>query len=175
MTVVWEDREVTAFKTEWAERDVTVNTYQSVPREVVQKHQCTVMVAEWTPQTRTVTYSTYKPRQVTGTVYRCVSVPVTCCDPCTGCTYCCYQSQTVAEPVTYTVYDCVPATKDITVQVCTYKPVVKEWETRYTVCDVKTVPKTFKERYCVTVPYKTTVKVPVCVPCVMSCAPPCCP
>jgi len=173
--IVWEDREVTAYKAEWHERDVTINVCRSVPHDVVQKHQCTVMVPEWTPQKRTITYTTYKPREVVRDVYRCVAVPVCCVDPCTGCTTCCYQTQTVVDKVTCTVYDCVPAQRDITVQVCSYKPMVKEWETHHTVCEVVTEPKVVKERYCVTVPYKTIVKVPVCVPCVAACAPPCCP
>jgi hypothetical protein len=182
-TVVWQDREVTVNEIQWQEREVTVNVCRLVPREVVEKHTCTIMVPEYTPQKRTITVMTQQARPSVREVCRCVSVPVCVVDPCTGCTRTVCQRQTVREQVPCTVWECVPQQREVTVQVCSYKPVVKNWETKCIVCDRVVTPEKRREKYCVTVPVKKMVKVAVCVPApcvapvpcvtVTTCAAPC--
>jgi hypothetical protein len=174
MTVVWEEREVTAWKPEWKERDVTVNVCRMTTREVTDKHEATIMVPEYKDVKKTVTVMVPKPVEVVRDVCRCVVVPVCCVDPCTGCTYTVCHRQMVVEKVRYTVMQCVPEPREVTVRECSYKPEVKKWETKHLVCEWVTTPEKRKEKYCEMVSYKTKVKVAVCVPAPV-CAPACDP
>jgi len=171
--VVWEDREVTVNEVQWKEREVTVDVCRFVPREVVEKHSCTIMVPEFTPQKRMITVVTREPRESVREVRRCVSVPVCVVDPCTGCTRTCCQKQTIVEQVPCTVWVCIPKQREVTVQVCSYRPEVKNYETRRIVCDKVVTPEKRKEKYCVVVPVKKKVKVAVCVPAPVVAAAPC--
>jgi hypothetical protein len=96
--------------------------------------------------------------------------------------------------VQYTVYECVPVQKQVTVKVCNYRAEEREYTTRHIVCDTFAEKKditvkvcnyraeereyttkhiqydrvaetqTVKQRYCVMVPVQVKVSVPVCGP-----------
>ena len=172
-TTVWVEKTVTAYKTEWHERDVKVVVHKPIFTEVETPHSCTVLVPEWKPVTKTITVLTPVPKVVERDVVCCRMVPVTLCDPCTGCPYTVCKPETYVQKVKYTVTECVPTPKEVTYNVCTYKEEVRKWTTKHVVCTWKEDTEMRKERYCVSVPYPTTVKVPVCVP--VCPPPPVCP
>ncbi len=176
MCVTYVDKVVTCYKPEWRTQDVACVVNQMVPREVITKHTCTVMVPVMTVQKRVCTVNTLVPRVVEREVTCCrmVAVPVT--DPCTGCVTMCCKPQTFVQKVSCTVHDCVPVQKEYTVNVCSYTPQVREYERRCVVYDCKPTTVVQKRSYCVMVPYQTVVKVAVCVPAPAPapCAPVCC-
>jgi len=109
-----------------------VTTYQQVTKQV--PFEYTVQVPEWKPVVQKVTTYTCVPETITTAVQCCRQVPVCSVDPCTGClrTIC----TTVCEmvPRTCTVYKNVPVTRDVTVNVCTYRTEVRKGAR--TVCEV---------------------------------------
>ncbi len=178
--IVYQDKEITVNEVQWKQREVTVDVCRFVPREIVEQHTCTIQVPEYTPMKKMITVMTREARPSVREVCRTVCVPVCVTDPCTGCTRTCYHRERVVEQVPCTVYVCVPHQQEVTVQVCSYKPVVKNYETRRIVCDKVVTPEKRMEKYCVLVPVKRTVKVAVCVPCAapapcetVTCAAPC--
>ncbi len=197
------EKVVTCYRPEWREKEVTCTVNRVVPRQVVEQHQCTVMVPVWKEEVRTVTSYTSVPRQVEREVTVCHKVPVApacgecggcataCCDSgcghhrhrlfgrhhrgggdcggCGGCAAPCYQTVTEVRKVVCTVMECVPVQKQVKVRVCSYRPEVKTYTTTRTVCECRPETVVRKVRYCVSVPYQTTVKVPVCQTCCASC------
>lgn len=161
MAVTWVDKVVTAYKPVWHERDVPVVYRKPNYKDVVKDHKAMVMVPYWEDEKRTLTWYEHQPRQVEREVTRCHMVPVTCVDPCTGCTYTVCRPSYSTHKVKVIVYDCVKKEKDVMVKVCKYKQEEKTWKTTHTVCEWETVKTTRKERYCTMEPYQTTVKVPV--------------
>jgi hypothetical protein len=168
--VTYVDKVVTCCKPEWKERDVTCTINRIVPKVVVTPVKQTICVPVWSEQKKMVTCYNQVPRQVEKEICCCRSVPVCCTDPCTGCKRTCCKTETYTQKVTCTVYDCVPVQKEVTCKVCSYKTEERTVECRRVVCEC--VPETVnrKERYCVMVPYQTTIKVPVCTP-APACAP----
>jgi len=164
MTVAWVDKEVTCYKTEWKERDVTCTVMRAHYKDVVETHKCNVCVPVWTDKKEKVWVCNMVAKEVVRDVTRCKMERTCCTDPCTGCTH------TVCKPVTYveqvkcTVWENHPLEKEVTVKVCSYKTEEKTYQSTHRVCEYKPEQVTYKERYCVSVPYKTTVKVAVCVP-----------
>lgn len=183
--VTYEERKVTCYKTVTKEKEVEVTVCKPEYRDEVRKKTYTVCTPVWTEEKKTCT--TYKrvPKEVEKEVTRCVKVPVTVCDPCTGRSRTCCQKQMVTEKVKCTVYECVPETKEYTVKVCSYKKEEKTCEYTVRVCEMKQVKEKRKVQYCERVPYETTVKVAVrkpveckpveCKPaCESSCKSDCC-
>ena len=160
-SVTYVDKVVTCYKPEWKERDVTCTVNRMVSKVVVTPVTQNICVPVWTEQKQMQTCYTQVPRQVEKEICCCRRVPVCCTDPCTGCTRRCCQTETFTQKVTCTVYDCVPVQKEVTVKVCSYKTEQRTVECRRVVCECVPETVTRKERYCVMVPYQTTVKVPV--------------
>jgi hypothetical protein len=158
------EKTVTCYRPEWKTRDVVCTVMRPVPREVVEKYNCTVMVPEWKDEKRTIYICNYVPKEEVREVTCCRMVPVCVTDPCTGCTY------TSCKPECYTqkVKCCVlvPASekRDVVVKVCTYRPEQRTVECRRVVCDYKPEQVTYKQCYCEMVPYQAKVMVPVCCP-----------
>jgi hypothetical protein len=168
-----------------------VTYYEQVPAEVTRTITHCQMVPETVPVT--ITRCRMVPQQVVQNVTCCRLVPMCVTDPCTGCTrtvcrpenYTQQVTRTVLRPEFYqekgmqtvcrphftsqqvkeTVMRCVPRQREVTVQQCFYRPVEQTYQVRRMVCDIKPEIQTRTERFCVMVPYQTTVKVPVCVPC----------
>lgn len=168
--VTYVDKEITCYRTEWKTRDVQCVVNKMVPKEVTSEYTCTVMVPEWKEEKRNITVCKMVPKVVEREVTCCKMVPVTCTDPCTGCTYTCCKPQTFTQKVQCTVCEMVKENKEITVKVCVCKPEKRTYKCTRIVCECKQETVTCKQCYCVSVPYKTTVKVAVCTPC----ATPCC-
>lgn len=162
--MTWEDRKVTCYKTVTKEKEIEVTVCKPEYRDEVRKYTTTVCVPVWTEQKKTCT--TYKrvAKEVEREVTKCVRVPVTTCDPCTGRTRTCSQRQMVTEKVKCTVYECVPETKEVTVKVCSYKKEEKTTECKVRVCEMKQVKEMRKVQYCERVAYETTIKVCVAKP-----------
>jgi hypothetical protein len=171
MMVTWVDQTVTCYRAEWRTREVPYVTYQVFTRVVETPVTYTVPQAQWSDKKVMQTFYTMRPREVVQNVTCFKQVPTTCVDPCTGCCYTTWQCVPVVQQVRSIVYDCIPAQREVTVRVCTYVPVEKKGVRRDVVCETKPVNGVRLERYCVMVPYQTTVKVPVCVPC--PAPPPC--
>jgi hypothetical protein len=170
--VSYVERQVTCYRTEWRTREESCTINHFVPRTVVGSETITVCVPVWTEEQRTCTVYDRVARKVERDVTCCRMVPVSVTDPCSCCTRTCWRPETVVKHVTCTVYDCVPRQQKYTVKVCSMKQETRKIETRHIVCDVKPEKVTRTVHYCVTVPYQTTVKVPVCT---TACAPTCCP
>jgi len=170
-TVTWVDQVVTCCKPEWRERDVTCTVVRVIPREVVEQRKICVMVPVYTDVRKTITVCRAVPREVVSNVTCCRMVPVTCTDPCTGCCYTCCKPEYYTTQVKSIVCDYVQEPRDIVCRVCSYTPQERVIECRRIVCDYKPETVVRKERFCVMVPYQTTIKVPVCTP---VCAPVCC-
>jgi hypothetical protein len=77
---------------------------------------------------------------------------------------CNYKTEYYTQPVKCVVWECVPVQKEYWVPVCSYRPVEQKYECRHVVCEYATATVYHVEHYCVTVPYQTVVKVPVCTP-----------
>jgi len=128
----------------WTSEERLICTCECVTKQV----PCTVMVSRpvYTPEKRCVCDWVCEPQQVTTCCCVCRQVPVSCCDPCTGCmrTYC----QTVHEcvPCTKTVMCRKPVMREITVNVCHY------------VCEPQTIMTTCVERH----PVTKRIMVPCC-------------
>jgi len=170
--VTYVEKTVTCYRSEWREREVKCTINHVVPRTVVGSEKVTVCVPVWTEEKRSCTVYERVPREVEREVTCCHRVPVCVTDPCTGCTHTCWRTESVVQKVKCTVYECVPRKQEYTVKVCSYKQETRTVETRHVVCDIKPETVTRKVSYCVSVPYQTTVKVPVCVP---ASGPTCCP
>jgi hypothetical protein len=83
----------------------------------------------------------------------------------------CCKPEYYTQHVTCTVMEQVPVQKQITVQVCSYHPEERTCQISRCVAECKPEVVVHKERFCVMVPYQTTIKVPVCTPC---CSQGCC-
>jgi hypothetical protein len=166
--VTYCDKVVTCYKPEWRERQVQCVVHKMVPKEVVTKHVCNVLVPVVVEQQRTCTVLTKVARTVEKEVTCCKLVPVLVKDPCTGCVTTCCKPVTYTQKVQCVVYECLPVQKTYTVKCCSFKTEQRVVEKKCCVmeCVASTVMKT--ERYCVMVPYQKTIKVPVC------CHPVCC-
>jgi len=174
----------------------TETYYVCVPREV--QYNYTVNVPVWTPTTVKQTYYTCAPQEVVTQVPVCRSVPCQVCDPCTGCCYTSCKQVTEWQSVRTVVYRPVAQTRDVTVNVCSYrqeqrtgtytvhemqprsrkvtvnvvtcKPVERETTVNRVVCRAVTETVNVTQAYCEMVPYQCTVRVPVAV----GCGPVCC-
>lgn len=167
--VAWCDKVCTIYKTQVCERDVPCTINRVCHRVEVCPHQYTVMVPVWTNQKRCCTVQVKVPRCVECDVVTCCTVPVQCCDPCTGCCYTVCKEVPCVQKVQRTVWECVPVQKEYMVKVCSYVPKVCTYETRKVVCELKPETIIKKERYCVLVPCQVHVKVPVLVSCCSFC------
>jgi hypothetical protein len=174
-TIVWVEKTVTCYKTVWKEKEIQCTANKLVPREIVANRQCEVCTPVWKDVKRTVTICNRVPKEVEREVVVCRKVPVApCCDDCDdGCGRCrlfqrCRQDYEIVrevKKVKCTVWECVPVQKEITSKVCEWKREMKNIQTRCTVWECKPETVTRMVRYCVRVPYETTIKVPVRVPC----------
>jgi hypothetical protein len=168
-----------------------VTTYQRVPRQVTYNVTCCQLVPvtcvdPCTGCSHTVCRPQYSTQAVTATVWECVPATHAVTVPVTT-----YQAQPYTQPVTTTVWECVPATQEVTVPVttyqaqyytqavrsvvwecvpvqkeywvpvCSYRPEQRTYQVRRMVCQITTETVLRREWYCQTVPYQTTVKVPV--------------
>ena len=168
--MVYVNKIVTCYKTEWREEEVPVQVCKAVPHVLVQVHKCTVLVPDWKEVKRTYIQCKSVPVEVWKDVVCCKMVPVCVTDPCTGCTYMSCKPETYVTKVKSICCKLVPEQVEYTCKVCTYHPEERTYQTRCVVCDYKTETVVVKKRYCVSVPYTATVKVAVTVPCVRSAA-----
>jgi hypothetical protein len=164
-TVTWVEKPVTCYKQQWVSRDVPCEVMKPVYREETRVVQKDVLIPVWVEEPREVVTYAYKPRVVMKEVVRCVQVPVTVCDPCTGCCYTACKPQMVCEQVPCTVHDCVPVVNKVMVKVCRHTTEKRNFSYKVVHCDWVKEVVVQKKWECVTVPYQTTVKVPVLVPC----------
>jgi hypothetical protein len=104
-----------------------VTSYTQVPRQVTYNVNYCRTVPVYGTARQWVTRYTRVPRPVTYNVTTCHLVPVTCTDPCTGCCHTVCQPQYSTQPVTTTVWECVPHQEEVTVPTCTYHT---EWYTQ---------------------------------------------
>ncbi|HXG13397.1 MAG TPA: hypothetical protein VNK04_26805 [Gemmataceae bacterium] len=162
--ISWIEKTVTCYRPEWRERDVTCTITRVIPRVMVEERTCTVMIPVWTPEKRTIYVCRYVPREVEREVISCRMVPVTCTDPCTGCTYTSCRPEYVTHRVKCVVMEAVPEQREITVNVCSYRPEQRTFPVHRVVCEYRPETITYKQRYCVMVPYAAKVMVPVCCP-----------
>jgi hypothetical protein len=169
--VVFVDQKVTCLKPIWKEKEVPVTVTKVVCKTVVEKVKQTILVPEYKDVVQTCMVNTRVPRVVEKEVPVCRSVPVTCVDPCTGCTYTVCKRETVLQKVKYTVFDCVPVKKEYTVKVCSYKEQVRVVEVPRVIPETVKVVVNTRQRYCEYIPVETTVRVPVRVPCPPPCPP----
>jgi hypothetical protein len=120
-------REVTVMEQATEVRDVTVMRPVTVQREVTvmrpftEKRKEKVLVPITVPEKRKVTVLHRVPKEVVRDVCVCRRVPVTCVDPCTGCTYTTCQVQQVMEKVKCTVWECQSVEQEVTVNVCRFQ------------------------------------------------------
>jgi hypothetical protein len=164
-TLVWEERVVTCYKPEWREEKVKCVVNRVHYKAVDVPMQCTIMVAKWDNVKEHRTFYTPVPKTVEEEVVRCKMVPVQSTDPCTGCTVTCYRPETYTEKVKCTVMTCKVETREVTVKRCRWEPQVKQFTQRRYIPECRPETVSTVRRYCVMVPYQTTVKVPVRVPC----------
>jgi hypothetical protein len=173
--VVYVEKKVTCLKPIWKEKEVPVTVTRVVCKTVVEKVKQRILVPEYKDVVQTRMVNTLVPRVVERDVPTCRTVPITCVDPCTGCTYTVCKRETVLVKVQQTVCDCLPVKKEFTVKVCSYREAVREVDVP------RLVPETVKQvvitrqRYCEWLPFETVVRVPVRVPCQPVCAPVACP
>jgi hypothetical protein len=158
------EKTVTCYRPEWQERDVTCTVYKAIPREVVEKRTCTVMVPVITPQQRTIYICKYIPREVEREVTCCRMVPVCVTDPCTACTYTTCKPEYYTQKVRTCVMEAAHEARQVTVNVCSYRPEERTFECRRIVCEYQPQTVTCKQRYCVMVPYTAKVMVPAGCP-----------
>jgi hypothetical protein len=158
--VQWVEQTVTCYRPEWKARDVTTTVMRAVPRTVVEKVTCTVMVPEWKDVKRTVTVCKYEPKEVVREVTTCRMVPVCVTDPCTGCSYTTCKPEYATRQVKCVVMQPAPEQREVTVRVCTYRPEQRPMEYRRIVCDYKPEQVTYKQWYCEMVAYPAKVMVP---------------
>jgi hypothetical protein len=149
-----------------------VDYYETVTRQVPYKVNVAVPVV--TPVKRMETYYVCVPEEVTRQVPVCRRVPYECVDPCTGCAYTAWRTVTETKTVHGVVNKRVPQTREVTVNVCSYRH--EERTVMRTVCE--SVPRTrqvtvnvchFENReqtgtrtLCETVPRTREVTVNVC-------------
>jgi hypothetical protein len=162
--VTYVEKEVTCFRPVVREREVPCVVNRPVFHTETVKQTCTILVPEYHNEKRVVTYFRSVPREIECEALRCRAIPVTVCDPCTGCQYTTCRYETYVEKVKRTVLECVPEPREITVRVCSYRPQEMTYDVRRVVCEWKTETVVRKQYYCEMVPYQTTVRVPVCVP-----------
>jgi hypothetical protein len=96
---------------------------------------------------------------VTYTVYESVAVPRQVTAPVTT-----YQTQAYTQPVTSTVHETVPVQRQYSVPVTTYRNEQRTKTVQQAVVEYQQEIVMRREFYCVTVPYQTTVRVPVYAP-----------
>jgi hypothetical protein len=161
VVVGYEEREVTAYKTEWREKEEKYTIVRLIPREVVDKQKYKVLVPDWKEEERKVTVLTHKPREVVRPVTRCHMVRECVVDPCTGCTYTVCRPHTTVEEVKYTVMDCVPEPRVIKVKVYAPREEERVREIKRIEYDRKPEEHKHTVKYCVSVPYQTKVQVPI--------------
>jgi hypothetical protein len=160
---------VTCYRREWRERDVPCTINRVASRIVVTPHTCTVQVPVWTDQKQIQTVYTRVPRQVEHEIACCRQVPVCVTDPCTGCSRTCFKPEFYTRKVCCTEFETVPVQREVCVRVCTYRPEVRTYETRECIPEIRPETIIRKERFCVTVPYQTVVRVPVCLAALSCC------
>jgi hypothetical protein len=163
--VAYEMRTVTCYRPEWREEKVPCVVQRvSYRRDVVQV-PCSTWVPQWSDQQVRTSYYVPVPKVVERAVPRCVMVPVTMCDPCTGCCFVQYCPQWIVQRVQCTEYDYRVAERTDVVKVC---KMVEQRTVVEQVCwtPVVTAEQSWTTRcYCVMVPYQSQVCVPVWVPC----------
>lgn len=156
---------VTAYRAEWKEEKVPCVVHRVSYRQETDKVKVQVCVPKLFDQTVRTSYYVPIPKVVERDVTTCVMVPVVMYDPCTCCCYVSYRPSLSTTKVKCTVYDHKLESRDDVVKVC--KLVTEE----RVIDQVRFVPVVSEEksfttrRYCVMVPYQTTVNVPVWVPC----------
>jgi hypothetical protein len=164
MCVAYEMRPVICYRPEWREEKVPCVVERVNWRSEVTRVNVNVPVLrEFDERVRT-SYYVPVPREVEREVPRCVMVPVMMFDPCTCCCFVTYHPQWVMERVRCVEYDYRREERDVNVRVC-------RWVLEPRVVDqVRWIPEVTREqswtvhRYCVMVPYQTTVCVPVFMP-----------
>jgi hypothetical protein len=150
---------VTCYRPEWRERDEVTMVEKLCLRAEVTPQKYTVQVQVVPPPFVTKTREVERDQVCTR------MVPVTCTDPCTGCTRTEYKPETFVQKVKTTVIELCPNDAP-----CTTKTEERTKTCTNVYIDCKQVPVVHKVRYCEMVPYQTTVKAPACPP---ACAPAC--
>lgn len=161
--IQWVDKVVTCYRPVMREKQLECVVNKVVPREVITPLTRTYMVPETKMVEKTIAVCKLVPREVVKDVAVCVMVPTTCVDPCSGCSYTVCKPTTVIKQVRCCVLDKVIEQKQVTVPVCTYKPVQETVQCKRIVCDVVPEKVVRTVRYCELEAYQTTVKVAVCV------------
>lgn len=175
-TVKYETREVTCYKTVWKKKKVVQKCKKLVCDVKWVDHEYTEYVQKWRDVEREVTCYKHVPytyyRTVTYCHYPCGSDCGRCCHRrCGGCCDPCAQPTYVTQKVKCTGYKCVPYTTKVKCRECYLAPVKRKCKVAHYTHRWVVEENPVWVHYCERVPYKTTVRVPVCVPCSTS---PCC-
>ena len=163
--VAYEMRPVLCYRPEWREEKVPCVIQKVNYRREVKQVPCTTWIPQMFDEKVRTSYYVPVPRVVEREVQRCVMVPVTMFDPCTGCCFVQYCPQWVTQRVHCTEYDFRKEERNDVVKVC---KMVRQDTLVEQVCYV---PEVTQENswtvrcHCVMVPYQTMVCVPVLVPC----------
>ncbi len=156
------DKVVTCYKPVWKEEQVECIVNKLVCREVVEKVKCTVLVPRWLEEKRLCTFYVSEPVEVLQDIVRCRLVPAKVADPCCG--YSCYQAETYVEKVKCVIHQCKPVQKEVSCKVCRLESQEQVVDCKRLVTECVPTKVLQVRRYCVLVPYQTTVRVPVCLP-----------
>jgi hypothetical protein len=120
------------------------------------------MVPVWKEEKRECVTYTKVCKIIEKEVTKCRMVRTCVEDPCTGCVKRCRVPVVTTCIVPCKVWERVPEKKEFTVNVCTMKAEEKTIQQTRVICEWKPETITRKEKYCVMVPYETTIKVAVC-------------
>jgi hypothetical protein len=160
--IKWVEKKVTCYRTVMREKQVTCTINRFCMRPEMTQVTRTIMVPEMKCVTKTVMICNLVPRTVEREVPCTVMVPYTAVDKCTGCEYTACKPQVVMRKVCCVVLENHPIQKQVTVPVCTYRPVQETVPCCRMVCETRPETVTQTVRYCELVPYQAVVLVPVC-------------
>lgn len=138
----------------------TVNQTVTVPVPRKEMRTVTVMKPEFVKETHTQTFTRPVHQTVLKPVVRCRMVPVTHCDPCTGCVHTTCRPETYVEQVPVTVCNYVTEQRPVEVTVCRYRPHQETQEV--TVVDYKTEQRPVQVTVCRPVTEQRQQEVTVC-------------
>ncbi len=160
-TTTFVDKVVTCYKPVWKEEQVECLVNKVVCKEVVEKVKCMVLVPRWLEEKRVCTFLVSEPVEVVHEVVRCRLVPIKVDDPC--CVTTC-KMETYVEKVKCVVPQCKAVQKEVVCKVCRLEAHEQIVDRKRLVMECVPTKVLQVRRYCVMVPYQTTVRVPVCVP-----------
>jgi hypothetical protein len=161
--VAYEEKTMTCYKPEFHEREEKCVEDKVVLTPHVTTEKYTVLIPTFKEGKHVCTVTTHVPHDTFHEETRCRLVPQCITDPCTGCTVTVCRPEIHVETVRCTTWDYVPVQKEVTEQVCVgCRPEERTRECVTVTCEHHPETVVKKVNYCIMVPYKVKVKVPVC-------------